>query len=190
MGAFDLFAWQFLWVLGLWFGALGIGHTRRMLASSRRALHLALAVSCALFAWRYLSGPAGFADPVRHLLWVDKWTLSPVRVVNIAALVFLVVGALGRALPRKPLLAPLELLGGASQWVFVAHIASALLLLCLVGQDDQPLGGAQGAMVLAIGILTLFLAGLAYRLRRRRLPAAAATPLAPGDGQTSDTCSR
>jgi len=168
-GAFDLFAWQLLWVLGLWFGALGFGETRRVLASSRTALHLALAVSCAMFFWRYYSGPDGFADPARHFFWIDKWTLSPVRLVNFVALVFVFIGCGGALMRRLNLRLPaIEALGNASQWAFIAHIGSVLFLLCLVGQDDQPLGGAQGLMVMLLGYLTLFVAVVAYRRARSR----------------------
>jgi hypothetical protein len=169
-GAFDLFAWQFLWVLGLWFGALGFGQTRRVLATSRTALHLALGISCAMFLWRYYSGPDGFSDPARHLFWIDKWTLSPVRVVNFLAVVFALIGMRRHVLPQITFrLPPIEALGGASQWVFVAHIGSVLFLLCLVGDDDRPLGGAMGALVMVLGYLALFAAGAIYHRRRKRI---------------------
>jgi hypothetical protein len=167
-GAFDLFAWQFLWVLGLWFGALGFGETRRVLTTSRTALHVALAISCAMFFWRHYSGPDGFADPARHLFWVDKWTLSPVRIVNLAALVFVFIG-LGPHLRRLSFrLPPVEALGSASLWAFIAHIGSVLFLLCMVGEDDQPLGGATGVLVLLLGYVPLFLAVAVYHRVRAR----------------------
>jgi hypothetical protein len=168
-GAFDLFAWQLLWVLGLWFGALGFGQTRQVLASSRSALVLALAVSCGMFFWRYYSGPGGFEEPAKHFFWVDKWTLSPVRLVNFAALVLVAIGAWSAFGKRSTFRIPfVERLGAASQWVFVAHIGSALLLLCFVGEDDQPLAGTTGVLILLIGYLALFIAGGVYhRLRER-----------------------
>jgi hypothetical protein len=168
MGSFDLFAWQLLWVLGLWFGALGFGKTRRVLASSRSALHLALAISCAMFLWRHYSGPAGFSDAAQSFFWIDKWTLSPVRIVNLAALIFVLIGLRSR-LNLSLRLPAVEALGGASQWAFVAHIGSVLFLLCLVGQDDQPLGGTVGILAVVLGFLTLFVAAAAYRHRRAQL---------------------
>lgn len=174
-GAFDLFAWQLLWVLGLWFGALGFGKTRRVLASSRSALLVALAVSCAMFFWRYYSGPEGFTEPARHFFWIDKWTLSPVRVVNFAALVLVAIGAWSAFTRRADFRLPfLERLGAASQWVFVAHIGSALLLLCFVGEDDQPLAGTTGMLAILIGYMVLFVAGDAYHSMRARKRRAAA----------------
>lgn len=155
-GAFDLLAWQLLWILGLWFGAIGFGRTREAIASGGSVLTGALAISCALLFWRHYSGPMGFADTARHLFWIDKWTLSPVRVVNLGALVCVFM-ALGSDLLKRVRIPPLEALGRASQWVFVVHIATALLLLCVVGQDDQPLRGIDGLMVITVGYLSLFL---------------------------------
>jgi hypothetical protein len=166
-GAFDLFAWQFLWVLGLWFGALGFGHARQVLASGAGVLHLALVTACAMLFWRHYSGPMGFEDSARHLFWIDKWTLSPVRIVNLAALVLVFVG-FGAGLMNRIRLPGLELLGRASLWVFVAHIATALVLLCLVGGDDQPLSGWIGLSALAIGYGALFAVAAAARNLRAR----------------------
>lgn len=161
-GAFDLFAWQLLWVLGLWFGAAGFGRTRDVIASGGGVLNAALAVSCALLVWRHYGGPQGFSSAAHSIFWIDKWTLSPVRVVNLAALVCVFIG-FGSRLLQHVRIPPLEALGRASQWVFVVHIAVALLLLCLVGQDDQPLGGRDGLFVIAVGYLSLFLTADLYR---------------------------
>jgi len=165
-GSFDLFAWQLLWVLGLWFGALGFGRTREAIASGGGLLTVALAVSFAMFAWRHYSGPMGFSDMPHHLFWIDKWTLSPVRIINFAALLCVGIG-FGKNLAQRVRMPPLEAIGRASQWVFVAHIASALLLLCLVGRDDQPLGGARGLLVVLAGYLVLFITAAVHQSVRR-----------------------
>ena len=175
-GAFDLFAWQFLWVLGLWFGAMGFGHARQVLASGGRVLHLALATACAMLFWRHYSGPMGFEDGARHLFWIDKWTLSPVRIVNLAALVLVFLG-FGAGLLKRIRLPGLELLGRASLWVFVAHIATALVLLCLVGVDDQPLSGWLGVVALVIGYGALFAVAAAVRNVRGRRTLSASSSL-------------
>jgi hypothetical protein len=161
-GAFDLLAWQLLWVLGLWFGAAGFGRTRQVLASGGGVLNVALAISCGLLLWRHVGGPRGFTDAARYFFWIDKWTLSPVRVVNLAALVCVCIG-FGSDLMRRVRVPALEMLGRASQWVFVVHIAVALFVLCLIGQDDQPLGGTNGLLVMGVGYLSLFLTADIYR---------------------------
>lgn len=161
-GAFDLYAWQLLWVLGLWFGALGLNHRWREIMPGSTVLNTALAVSCALFVWRHYSGPMGFADPARYFFWIDKWTLSPVRLLNLAAIVGLLLVA-APWLSKWARMPVVEALGRSSQWVFVAHIASVLLILCLVENDDQPLAGMLAAASFAIGYCTLFFAAALHR---------------------------
>ncbi len=166
-GSFDLYAWQFLWMLGLWFGAIGFGQTRQIVVSTSGMLNIALAISCALLAWRYSSGPMGFTDLARHLFWIDKWTLSPVRVINFAALLLVIIG-FGASVSRRLRIPRVEALGQASLWVFVAHIAFVLLSLCLIGGDEQPLGGVSGMLLVVAGYLILFLTAAIYRSIRRQ----------------------
>lgn len=97
--------WQLLWILGLWFGTLGLGRTREAIASGGSVLTSALAISCDLLFWRHFSGPMVFADTARHLVWIDKWWLSPVRVVNLGALVYVFM-ALGPDLLKRPVFRP------------------------------------------------------------------------------------
>lgn len=167
MGAFDLFAWQLLWVMGLWFGALGFGKTREVVASGRGVLNLALALSCAIFAWRHLAGPMGFTDLALHLFWIDKWSLSPVRVVNLVALLCVVTG-FATQLSRVSGLPTLAALGRASLWVFAAHIASLLVILCLPTQADERYGGVRGALLVATTFAILVATAAAHGVVRRR----------------------
>ncbi|MGQ0529857.1 MAG: OpgC domain-containing protein [Panacagrimonas sp.] len=168
-GAFDLFAWQFLWVLGLWVGALGLDQRWREHLPGTALLNTALAVSFALFIWRHYSGPLGVEDAARHFFWIDKWSLSPVRVINLAALTALLL-AIGPYLGQRIRIAPLEALGRSSQWVFMAHIGSVLLAICLIGQDDQPLAGSLGLASIVLGYAVLFGAAALHRHLRSRAP--------------------
>lgn len=153
-GAFDLFAWQFLWVLGVWFGADGRVRLSQVLSTMPSVLKASFAIFCLLFLWRLLGGPSGFPDPLLHSFWIDKWTLSPVRVINLSAIICILVGTQNILSGfRMPVI---EMLGQSSQWVFVVHIATTLLLLCFVGQFDEPLGGYVGMLVMVIGIGSLF----------------------------------
>jgi hypothetical protein len=167
MGAFDLFAWQFLWVLGLWFGALGFGKSREVLVSSRGVLNIALALSCAIFAWRHYAGPMGFTDMAMHLIWIDKWTLSPVRVVNLAALSCVITG-FATQLSKWSRIPTLAALGRASLWVFAAHIASMLVIICLPAQADERFGGFRGVMLVTLGYAVLLAAAAVHDVIRRR----------------------
>lgn len=169
MGAFDLFAWQFLWVMGLWFGALGFGKTREVIASSRGVLNVALVVFCGIFLWRHLAGPAGFTDMAKHLFWIDKWTLSPVRVVNLMALLCVIIG-FATQLSRYCRIPMLAALGRASLWVFAAHIAMVLLVICLPTQPDERFGGVRGMVLVVLAYWILLATAAVYdAVRRRRM---------------------
>lgn len=174
-GSFDLYAWQLLWTLGLWFGAMGADRTRQILSSSSGTLIAALAVSSIMFAWRRYSGPMGFEDLARHLFWIDKWTLSPVRIVNFAAVLCVVLGG-GARLVQHLRIPRMEELGRASLWVFVAHIAFVLLALGLTDGEGQPLSGMTGVVVILMGYAILFFTAALYRHLRVRPP----TQAAPG----------
>ena len=167
MGSFDLFAWQFLWVLGLWFGAMGFGHAQQVLASGRTVLNTALALSLSIFAWRHYSGPMGFSDLALHMFWIDKWTLSPVRIVNLAALLCVLL-ALGSKIPSTWPMSVLSKLGRASLWVFGAHIATVLAMLCFSEESDVQYRGIRGVCVLVVGYAVLLGTAILFEKFKRR----------------------
>lgn len=131
MGAFHLFAWQLLWVVGLCVGA-------RQAPWPPVRWWLALpAFACVAGAllWRHMVGQEPMPGvPAVNALF-DKWSLGPLRLLNMAALVVVLVAAapLFKALPR-PL--PLELLGKHSLAVFNAHIVIALFTLAFFGSVE------------------------------------------------------
>lgn len=172
LGAFDLFAWQFLWVGGLWFGTAGLQALQARPALLRRFLVLTTILAVLLLAYRHTVGLRGGLSPEAQLFWLDKWTMSPLRILNITAL----IGALMWIGPRLTRLLPLaafEQLGRASLWVFIGHLASLLFLLCVVGPDDRLLDGAVGLATLAAGFAALFAAAALQRRHRTRQATAA-----------------
>jgi hypothetical protein len=135
MGAFEILAWQFVWMLGLWMGAT---HHEPGQAPSPRAPRwmLALALSGALvcFVWRHVVGQVPLPDvPVVNLMF-DKWTLGPLRLLNFLALLLLVVHFGPRLRQALPRLRALELLGRAALPVFCAHLVISLVALALLGE--------------------------------------------------------
>jgi len=137
-GSFDVLAWQFIWVLGLWLGAA--------LASGQRVapprfpgwmVATAAVIAVAGFAWRHAIGQAPFPGHDGLNLMFDKWHLGPMRVLNFFALVVLLMHYgdwLMRVLPRPHWL---EFLGRASLPVFCAHLVIALLALGVLGGDPS-----------------------------------------------------
>lgn len=135
-GAFSTFAWQFLWVGGLWLGA------RRNQSGGK--LHfpdwlLATAVLIAVtgFVWRHVEGQTPFLEAVQWRWTLDKWDLGPLRMLNLIALGTL-LAAFGAALARRvPRLRWLEMMGAASLPVFCAHLVVVLLALTFVGDSQE-----------------------------------------------------
>lgn len=168
LGAFDLLAWQLLWVLGLWFGVAGLSRTQRAVHGGGKVLNLALLLSCGLFLWRHIHGPAGFSDPAASLFWIDKWSLSPVRLVNLAALLCLLLSLRGGIVRHLPTTA-LAALGRSSLWVFFAHLLSLLFIL-LALERDEPADGLTGLAVLGAGYCVLFIAATMHRQWRTWRP--------------------
>jgi hypothetical protein len=136
-GAFEMLAWQFLWIIGLWIGA---GEARGQPVHDqpfpRWMVRAALVIFVVHLVWRHLVGHVPFPGHDALNLAYDKWGLGPMRLVNFLALVLLAIHcapALVRWLPRPPVL---ELLGRQSLPVFCAHLVLAMVVLTFFGGTE------------------------------------------------------
>lgn len=161
-GAFDFFAWQFLWVLGVWRGSLRAwGHVMRGRAS-RVLLGGAWALAL-VFLW------ARYELPLFHLLTshpalLDKWTLGPLRLVNFLALALLAdKGAPHVYRWLRPRM--LVLLGSASLPVFSVHLVLCLLSLALINENEAPLDSLEEIAVLVVTFTSMVLVALRHQRR-------------------------
>ena len=132
MGAFHGFAWQALWVAGLWLGA----RQQPLPRFPWWLLVPATLYAAGMLLWRHMVGqdPMPGVPAVGQLL--DKWSLGPLRVLNFASVFVLLVSAgpwLKRLLPRPR---ALELLGRNSLSVFCAHVVIALFTLAFFGSTE------------------------------------------------------
>jgi hypothetical protein len=117
-GAFDLFAWQLLWVAGLALGTKtsnGPPYAR----IPRNWLVPSALFAAALYVCRHSAGAAMFQGAAGPL--ADKWELGIVRLLDFTALGLLLV-RFGPPLGRLKCAAPLALLGRRSLEVFSAHV--------------------------------------------------------------------
>src|SRR5712672_2893256 len=123
-GAFDLFAWQFMWLVGLYCGASWSKNYLPVKAWARRMLIPAIVIVPVLFALRYSVGP-GIQHEIFEVCF-DKWHLRIVRIIDFAAVATLLIQFQS---VMKPLaIRPLVMMGQASLQVFCAH-----LLFCFIG---------------------------------------------------------
>src|ERR1700738_1719182 len=129
MGSFDLWAWQFLWILGLWFGVRWAQGNLPVERWARRVVIPAAIVVAVLLPLRYAVGRGielGAFEPM-----FDKWHFGVVRLINFAAAAALVVRF--QSILKPLAVRPLVLLGQTSLQVFCVHVLFTFAGLTLLG---------------------------------------------------------
>lgn len=172
-GAFDTYAWQFLWMTGLALGSIyadSLSETGESTNSEPGIppwlLRLSIAVGVVFLVFRY-SPVDHWMDPNVYGWLIDKWHLGPARLINFAALTVILV-RFGTRIAAFPLFPPLAALGQASIEVFCVHV------LCCIGGDalsrdaDPNLPWWQQALLLAFTISALFATAHLQRIRNAK----------------------
>lgn len=168
-GSFETFAWQLLWVFGLWLGSLdanGVLQRRKVFAP--RLIWTAVALALMFFVWRHAVGQIPFPGDETLNLWLDKWHLGPLRLLNFMALLLIVmhVGSAKRVeLPRFRFL---ETMGAASLPVFCAHLILVLLTLAIIGDAFDERFDWMDEILLSGGLVLLYLSAAASSRFRNR----------------------
>ncbi|MDP0501655.1 MAG: OpgC domain-containing protein [Verrucomicrobiota bacterium JB022] len=130
MGAFDIFAWQALWLGGLFLGQ------QQWLARERTGQALRVPRRWALVSLVAVVGFMALRHALPHLepMWshaiypvMDKWHLAPGRVLNLAAMVVFVMSFSPPRLPALPPFRFLNVIGRQSLPVFTAHVPLAVI---------------------------------------------------------------
>jgi hypothetical protein len=186
-GAFNLFAWQAVWVAGLWIGAQSA-----MGATPLKKLPGWAVGACAAACLFFIGIRHGWLGP--HLtqpalgLQLDKWQLGPLRVVNLVTFT-IVFYWLRRYLIPLVKIEPFLTLGKASLRVFCAHLVFVFVGLALlykdVGQDVdgqiEQLHGITAFVLILVTFTSLILVARSEANKRRADRARAATEAAPGE---------
>lgn len=178
-GAFDLYAWQLLWIVGL---ALGTMYTNSIMKPPsapgeksdftvpRWVLRLSIAVAAVFLALRY--------SPLDHSIrpelygWlIDKWHLGPARVINFTALALVLV-RFGSRIAALPFMLPLATLGQASIEVFSVHVLCCLAGNALSHDADPNLPIAQQVALLLMTFSLMSFTAYAIKWRRAKKTAA------------------
>jgi hypothetical protein len=163
-GAFNLFAWQAVWIVGLWLGARSAMDTVPLNRIPGWLAALAGAVCIFFVGIRF--GWLGPHLTVQALgMKLDKWQIGWVRVINLTA--FLVCAYWSRRyllklIHREPCLT----LGMASLRVFCAHIVFVFLGLLMLYGDIDADGLDQLHGIPAIALLTATFISLFVLARR------------------------
>ncbi|HLZ91314.1 MAG TPA: OpgC domain-containing protein [Candidatus Acidoferrum sp.] len=129
MGSFDLWAWQFLWILGLWFGVRWAQGNLPVEKWARAAVIPAAIVFAVLLPLRYAVGRGielGAFEPM-----FDKWHFGVVRLIDFAAAAALLIRF--QQILKPLAVRPLVLLGQSSLQVFCVHLLFTFAGLTLLG---------------------------------------------------------
>jgi hypothetical protein len=156
MGSFDLWAWQFLWLVGIWAGVRWAKDQLPLARFARQLTIPALFIAPGLLAMRYAIGH-GF-ELGNYEIYFDKWHLGVVRLINFTAVGVLLIRARSYLKPLS--IRPLVLLGQASLQVFCVHLLFCFAGLTLLGNAQMLSGWAQFGLLLT----TLCAMWLAARL--------------------------
>jgi hypothetical protein len=156
-GSFDWFAWQMLWIGGLYVGSLVVTQGAAASAFISRPVVVAAASAAFIFflVWRYRLGGL-WIDLGAQSALLDKWHLGALRLLNFAALAIVLAHVLLPLLARIRVHA-LALMGRASLPVFTVHLLVCLLSLGLIVDDSVPLtlGQEFSVLILAFGSMML-----------------------------------
>ncbi|HEY2352662.1 MAG TPA: OpgC domain-containing protein [Candidatus Acidoferrum sp.] len=145
MGSFDLWAWQLLWIIGIWLGVRWGQENLAIEKWARRAVVPAALIVCVCFGLRHAVSqgmPLGASE-----FLFDKWHLGLVRLLNFTAAATLLIfwqSAL------KPLaIRPLVLMGQSSLQVFCIHLLFCFAGLTLLGNASMLSGWKQFGLLSA-----------------------------------------
>jgi hypothetical protein len=173
MGAFDLFAWQFLWCLGIWLGTVLAAPTTsdRSFPEVVTIFALVIVIVCACLR-------RGWPTPIfwdgSLAVLQDKWRVAPLRLLDFAAL-GIVLWRFRPALKRILNTPPLPAIGMSSLQVFAAHVVFALCALALVTphithDSGEILHGAVAFAVVVVTLLGMFLTGILASAHKLHTP--------------------
>ena len=133
MGSFDLWAWQFLWIVGIYLGVRWGRGDLNIDAWAKRLMIPSIIVASALFELRRALNNGQDLGPFEAIF--DKWHLGPVRLLNFAAVAVLLI--LLQPVLKPLAFRPLVLLGQASLQVFCVHLLFVFAGLTLLGNASM-----------------------------------------------------
>jgi hypothetical protein len=151
-GSFDLFAWQFLWLGGV---ALGETSPRQAIIKKNHRTALGLPAAVVILpglAMRYGFWPHGWWND-DYYIWMDKWTMGPLRLLDFAAWVVLLLA--WNPHPSVRLLGSLSLLGRHSLAVFALHLPLVIAAGTII--QVAALSGLQQIVTGFVVLVLLFL---------------------------------
>ncbi|MBV8073654.1 MAG: OpgC domain-containing protein [Acidobacteriaceae bacterium] len=185
-GAFDLYAWQLLWMVGLALGSIyadvvsgeASSATRREAHIPAWVLRLSIALAVCFLCLRYMPLDRWIQPDVYGWL-IDKWHLGPARVINFSAMAIVLV-RYGARIANLAVFKPLVLLGQASIEVFSVHVLCCIAGDALSHEADPNLPWPEQTVLLIVTITALFVTGWLRRKSKAAEKKSLEAPAAAG----------
>lgn len=143
MGSFDLWAWQFLWFVGVWLGVRWAEGNLPIDKWARRVVVPSAAIAIACFILRRVLAN-GMELGASEFIF-DKWHLGPLRLLDFTAVAALLI--LSQSIWKPLAFRPLVLLGQSSLQVFCVHLLFCFAGLTLLGNATMLNGVTQVALL-------------------------------------------
>ena len=173
-GAFNLFAWQAVWITGLWLGA-GLARGFTPFRYVPRPAVIACFVITILFVFVRYGWLGPHLNPQALGLKVDKWQIGPLRVLNLicfSVVLYALRKYVVKAVAREPFLT----LGKASLHVFCAHLFFVFFGLALLYGEVEQLHGWTAVILIAVTLVSLIFVAVRDVRRRRTKKSNTNTP--------------
>jgi hypothetical protein len=161
MGAFDLWAWQLWWLVGLWLGVRWAKDDFRLDWVKQTAIPAAIAAGFFLIL-RYAQ-VAGVLTFGKSGLLLDKLDFGAGRMINFAAVAVLAIRF--RSVMRPFAIRPLVMLGQASLPVFCVHLLCVFVALTIM-KNDPIIGGWKAIVIILASLSALLLTAKVATNRR------------------------
>jgi hypothetical protein len=165
-GAFNLFAWQLIWIVALWLGSKS-AQEENPLGKLPGYIFPVCGAICLFFLGVRHSWLGPHLTPDALGLSLDKWQIGPLRLVNLFAFSCMIYWA-RKHLTRLVLIEPFLTLGKASLEVFCAHVFFVFVGLALLYGEVAELHGRVAFVLLVVTFTALILVAL-REVRRKRL---------------------
>lgn len=164
-GAFNLFAWQAIWVLAMWIGAKS-AEGENPLGKVPGFVVAASVPICLFFLGVRHAWLGSNLTPEALGLSLDKWQLGPLRMLNLFAFACLVYW-LRKPFSRALMVEPLMTLGKASLEVFCAHLVFVFVGLALLYGEMSELHGIYAFVLVSLTFAGLILVALREQRKKR-----------------------
>lgn len=164
-GAFNLFAWQAIWIVGLWLGA-EMAHGTTPYKSVRGPVIAVCGAMCLFFIGVRHDWLGPHLTQQALGMQLDKWSIGPLRVVNLvcfSVVIYWLRTYVVRAVSHEPLLT----LGKASLQVFCAHLFFVFVGLALLYGEVAQLHGWTAVILLSVTFISLMIVAI-YDVRKKR----------------------